>query len=1169
MNRTELLHLLRTGFLGLFMVLAGVARADDTDVYLSGTGVLANEKPDILIIFDNSGSMGTTVVGSGQAYNPATTYTGNFLDSKLYWSNSGTPANNATGRSYSFDKANNRCALSLAPLATSGSFQSGRIARWRPSNSTWLNLSTTDNTPPHVDCKADWDANNPSNPGIGDGYPRNGASGPYTATKGPVNVWKNKNSPRLYTANYLNWYYSPDAQNKTRMQIAIATVVNLLQSTTNVRWGLMTFNYNNQTPHGGRVVKAMGEGDTHVTEVVTIVNGLTPEGYTPLSETMWEAYRYYAGKAVDYGDATNPTNPVKDSAAQANGLYLSPFQNTCQKAFVIYMTDGAPTNDIDADGKIQTLIGGNCTGSGNGKCLDDLAAHMYNNDIYDGKGGIQSVITYTIGFTVDHPLLAETAQRGGGKYYTANTATELTSAFQNALSEILSINTSFAAPSLSVNAFNKLYHRNSIYLSLFKPEATARWNGNVKKLNLKSCTQAQVDAGTCDPGQIIDANNVAAVDPATKRLKATACSVWSNCSPKADGSEVTLGGAGGKVPARAGRTLFTYTDAAAPSNVALNVDAHKLVDANTALTFDMLGLTHANTGDPVADAATDVAARTARINWLRGQDLVDEDEDSDTTEDRWKFGDVMHSRMLPISYGGTNDSPIIKLFVGTNDGTLRMINESTGVEEWAFIPQELLSPLQNELSADANGKHFYGLDGTPTAWVNDIDGDGVIEPDDGDFVRIFIGMRRGGNNIYAFDVTPDDSCTLPSKICPKYMWQIKGSVAGTDFAKLAQTWSAPKVARIRHGTTDTKSEAKSVLIFGGGYDVGQDDAWGADEITTPPENAGKGVGTGNAIYIVDPADGSRLWWASAPGSGATLELANMNFSIPSDVAFLDANGDGETDRLYVGDTGGQLWRIDLGTTLKLNVNGGSTGARLAVLADGNEAANKRKFFYPPDVAQVTDPTFSSDADYDLLTIGSGDREDPLNKNTVQDRLYAIRDYTVVGAISEDPDPVCTPENTSVICTSDLYNATANTIQDGADDTAKQAAVDELVAAKGWYINLSFVGGEKSLAGSLILDGVAYYTAYLPADENANNTCEPQEGVGRLYAVNALNATAVFEQTGDATLNAADRVQEVAGGIPPEPVPIFLDNGDVDVDVSLYQTPSGLKRQRVKTFWYQK
>jgi len=1166
MNRTELFRPLFTGIFGLFLFLAGVVHADDTDVYLSGTGVLANEKPDILVIFDNSGSMDTIVEGSGTSYDPTATYVGDFLDSKLYWSNSGTPANNATGRSQSFDRANNRCASSIAPLATAGSYQGGRIARWRPrspaSTSNWSNLSTAANTPDHVDCMADWDANNPSNPGFGDGYPRDGSSGPYTATKGTSSVWNGINSPRLYTAHYLNWYYTADAQDKTRLQIAIATVVNLLQSTGNVRWGLMTFNNNNTTPHGGRVVKAMGDGDDHVASVISIIQGLTATTYTPLSETMWEAYRYYAGKSVDYGNATNPAYPVKDAAAQANGLYISPFQNSCQKAFIIYMTDGAPTNDTDASDKIESQVGGTCTGSGNGKCLDDLAAYMFNNDIYDGKDGIQSVITYTIGFTVDHPLLAETAQRGGGKYYTANTATELTSAFQNALSEILSINTSFAAPSLSVNAFNKLYHRNSIYLSLFKPESTARWNGNLKKLNLKTCTQAQVDAGTCNPGQIVDANNVAAVDPATKRLKATACSVWSNCSSKADGSEVTLGGAGSKVPARADRTLFTYTDATAPSNVALNVDAHKLVDANTALTFDMLGLTHASTGDATADAATDAAARTARINWLRGQDIYDENTDEITTEDRWKFGDVMHSRMLPISYGGTEESPIIKLFVGTNDGTLRMINESTGVEEWAFIPQELLSPLQNELSADASGKHFYGLDGTPTAWINDKDGDGKIEAADGDFVRIFIGMRRGGNNIYAFDVTPVDDCTLPSKICPKYMWQIKGGVAGTDFAKLAQTWSAPKVARIRHGTTGAASEAKTVLIFGGGYDIGQDDAWGADEITTPPDDVGKGVGTGNAIYIVDPADGSRLWWASATGSGATLELANMNFSIPSDVAFLDANGDGETDRLYVGDTGGQLWRIDLGTTLKLNDNGGSTGARLAVLADGNAATNKRKFFYPPDVAQVSDPTFSSVADYDLLTIGSGDREDPLNK-TVQDRLFSIRDYLVVGNI---------PSNFTPLETANLYNATANTIQDGADAEAKQAAVDELIAAKGWYIDLltgASLVGEKSLAGTLILDGVAYYTTYVPHDGSVTTTCEPQEGIGRLYAVNALNATAVFEQTADETLSKGDRVQEVAGGIPPEPVPIFLDNGDVDVDVSLYQTPSGLKRQRVKTYWYQK
>ena len=36
----------------------------------------------------------------------------------------------------------------------------------------------------------------------------------------------------------------------------------------------------------------------------------------------------------------------------------------------------------------------------------------------------------------------------------------------------------------------------------------------------------------------------------------------------------------------------------------------------------------------------------------------------------------------------------------------------------------------------------------------------------------------------------------------------------------------------------------------------------------------------------------------------------MDWAIPSNVAVLDFNGDGMLDRAYVGDLGGQMWRID-------------------------------------------------------------------------------------------------------------------------------------------------------------------------------------------------------------------------------------------------------------------
>ena len=216
---------------------------------------------------------------------------------------------------------------------------------------------------------------------------------------------------------------------------------------------------------------------------------------------------------------------------------------------------------------------------------------------------------------------------------------------------------------------------------------------------------------------------------------------------------------------------------------------------------------------------------------------------------------------------------------------------------------------------------------------------------------------------------------------------------------------------------------------------------------------------------------------------------------------------------------------------------------------------------------MADTAFSNVTNYDLLTIGSGNREDPTNR-AVKDRLFALRDTLVNGNI---------PNNFTPLTTADLFDATSNVIQEGS---SAQALID-LKAARGWYINLTKAGaliGEKSLAGTLILDGVAYYTTYVPIELNVTGpvSCAPQEGLGRLYAVNALNATAVFDTNEDGVLNGADRVKALASGISPEPVLIFTDSGDsvegntidsTKIITQLEMSDPNFRRPRVKTYWY--
>jgi type IV pilus assembly protein PilY1 len=872
------------------------------------------------------------------------------------------------------------------------------------------------------------------------------------------------------------------------------------------------------------------------------------------------------GAPATPGTGTIRAMMYRDTTSESGGNYISPYSYTCQRGYIIYVTDGDPTKDTNADAKIATRIGTSCDGS---SCLDDLAGWMYNNDVYSGIAEKQTIITHTISFGAGISasglaLLQETATQGGGSYNNANDADELSSALQGAIAKILEKNTSFSSPSLSVNAFNRLYNRDEVYFALFKPSNSCNWDGNVKKFKL--CTNADIAASRCNNlSDILDQTPQEIIDSNSKIIDG-ARSYWSAAT---DGSEVTKGGAGANVPSP-NRTVYTYNgsysglSASSPATPVVEIKVDATNPFYTAVAADPTVL-----GMPSGSTSTDV---DNLVSWIRGQDSYDKYKNGGepgpngvTTDARWAMGDPLHSRPVAVTYGGTNADPIIKLFVGTNDGMVRMISNATGVEQWAFLVKEMYNS-QYPLSQDADQAHIVGLDVTPTVYVKDVNLDGIIDPAAGDRVYLYIGMRRGGRNIYAFDVTPSATVTSDSDtFTPKLMWVIQGGAG--DFAKLGQTWSRPILTRLRFKCTGSTcddgnpatddSESRTVLVFAGGYDTNQDNAIPATTDTI-----------GNAIYVVDPLTGSRIWWAS--NSGATLNLSKMKYSIPSDVALVDTDGDGSSDRLYVGDTGGQLWRIDFGDQLANGTNGGTNGY---VFADvgctggtrGDDCAStaaqyKRKFFYPPDVAQVKDTTYSNTSRYDLLAIGSGDREDPLDlltsnlvaptsKEAVHNRIYAFRDYNyATGAPATIPATPVVDEDGA----GKMYDATANNIA-VLTGAAQQTEIDKLKDRNGYFIDLKEASaitvpngltttyvGEKVLARAAIFEGVIHFTTFTPAnDVNATTTCSANEGVAKQYALDAFTAVgaADFDKDGD-----TERSAQVGGGIPSEVVIIFRPDG---------------------------
>jgi type IV pilus assembly protein PilY1 len=526
------------------------------------------------------------------------------------------------------------------------------------------------------------------------------------------------------------------------------------------------------------------------------------------------------------------------------------------------------------------------------------------------------------------------------------------------------------------------------------------------------------------------------------------------------------------------------------------------------------------------------------IDWTRGKDVQNATAPTGT---RFVFADPLHSRPVAVTYGGTETNPDISVFVSTNSGFLHAINNDTGAEQFAFIPKELL-PLQKTLFDNlASVPHPSGLDGSITVWVKDPEADGVVLNSSntlqtGNGVYLYVGMRRGGRNYYALDVS--------DRANPKIMWTIKGGTT-TGFNNLGQTWSQPLKTQIKLNGTVT-----DVLIFAGGYasNNNQDNSTQRDSFASDTD--------GNAIYVVNAMTGALIWSAT----GATAGFTDMKYSIPSNITGADINGDGLMDVMFVGDMGGQLWRFDIDNTATTAANlvKGGVIADLNAGTDAPTPANNRRFFQAP--ALFLGAT-SANKPYLGVAIGSGYRAHPLN-NATSDNFYMIKQYDVFTA----------PTSYTKLTDDDLYDATDNLIGEGTS-TQKTAALVDLDAKAGWYLTLDNQG-EKVLSMPLVVEGQLFFDTYQPGTPPDNDPCTPATGITRSYTVSAFDATPVNDINGMVGLQASDRSQIIksAGIIDTQRQIVKVVNNELRnfgiEGQNIKNLPSDLLKQVHRIYWYE-
>ena len=914
-----------------------------------------------------------------------------------------------------------------------------------------------------------------------------------------------------------------DVNGETRLRVMKDVTKDLFNDMADVNVGLMVFGGN----EGGYFKSAVSPIEDKRAALIDSVEALSAGGNTPLSETLFQSMRYFQGEDyfIRYWDEPyqdDNGNWVADvpPGVYEDGKHKSPIKYECQPNSVVLLTDGEPTQDTNHEADFEAVLGeGACVDN----CLDEIAGYMWQNDMIppandpdDNFRGDQRISTYTVGFKTDQTLLGEAARKGNGSYFKAENAASLESAFDDLFTDVMARSTTFAAPGIAVNTFDRLNHLDSLYFAVFQPDTVPLWAGNLKRYRLGVETD---DVTGEKEAVILDVDGNEAVDPSTGFFSDVARSWWS---PEADGKEVAAGGAASQhQDTNSNRKVYTYLGS---NRVDLTDVQNHVVPSNNGITATMLG-----------DSTMSDTDRSALINWTRGMDVDDSDGDGSAVDSRKFISDPLHSVPHLIVYGGTADSPTTAVFFGDNQGFIHGISGESGNTHFSFIPEELF-PNQAKLKANREGEaRSYGMDGTIVSWVYDDDFDGQIDDGD-DHAYIYSGMRRGGSNYYGLDVTNPDS--------PSFLWKIEGGVTGGDFEEVGQTWSTPVKTKVKISNSEYE-----VLIFSGGYDTNQDNV----DVRTPDT-------IGRAVYIVDAETGSRLWWAGPTGSGANLELANLDYSIPSAPKVIDVTGDGRANQIYVGDMGGQIFRFDI--TNGNRADDLVTGGRIADLA-GSGTANARRFYHAPDIFGIK----VGGARYLGLAIGSGYQAHPLNE-AIDDRFYMLR-MPDVTAPPVDADGVVAY---TALTEASLYNATANVIQDGTTEADRAAAAEALGDAAGWYISLGN-SGEKVLSTSQTINNEIFFTTYEPTP--STNPCVPAAGTSRLYHVSALDSRAVVnydESDGDGgtddELTAADRFVELNTiGLPPNPQRMRVDDTDivcVGAECRTVDSVTGV----VETYWFE-
>lgn len=1016
-----------------------------------------------------------------------------------------------------------------------------------------------------------------------------------------------------YQRNYLHWVAQNmhagvklDLPTSDRMSSAKEAITNLMDGinpdgfTDAVHFGLARFQ---SSSNGGYVLVAPDPNSKPIINARlsdTSTTGYTstfPNGGTPLSESLVDIGRYYVGSSLlgSYS-AYNRTD-------YSGSVPSSPWDATCRDAFVIVMTDGAPTNDLnDHHGTDFTTTIGNADGDTNenpdawsgrtptnyvlpydtssgSDWLDDVAYYLSNNDLIPDAtlDEEQTIVTYAVGFTIDHPLLEETGTNGKGDYFTTSNAAELQEQLEAALTSIIERSSSLTSATVpaSRSAFG-----DGFYSANFTPSTSNPfWEGHLEAYRLSPDLE------------VLDASNNPALDPNTNLFIEPRNYYWDA------GEELAASG-------HPARNLYTVQGGARVSFDESNISETDLGLVSADLT--------AYPNDPAVPFANLGALADAIVAYMRGEDAFDDNRDTDVTEKRTAvLGDIFHSNPLaigpppsalssedgygPLSQSGTflnlYETRRRKIFVGANDGFLHAFNGGikhngdnpltgdpnnpeieegyydlgSGQELFAWVPSFLLDSVKM-IPRNLPRTNYY-VDGSPAAadvWIPSSASDTTKEGDEWTTLLI-TGMRQGGAGYLALDVTDPNATSGTHGPYPKFQWEFSSATAN-----LGDTWSEPVITRVKmvgnSGTGDLCGDVttddgdcieKWVVIVGGGFDETTDP--NLSSYTDDPNDSAFTLAS-KAVYILDAADGSVL--AKLEYDATDTTLSRMKYGIPSSPGVLDLDFDGLADVIYIGDLGGQVWKWDI------HLPGEDTDSDGFVESTIWPAG----VFFASDPASIGSGNFhyhsiffapiASFLDGDLvLAFASGERTDLSYEGSASyddnNRFWVVKDLQPIGSSAFDIELF------------EDYQTISGQVR-GINDISSET-VDPNPDDDGYYIVVP--DGEKFIVNHIVFGGLVLALSYVP-DNAPTNVCNAL-GYTNLYGFGVGDGSGGLGGSGSPV-----RTVKLGNGAPTDPrVSVSEDsNGDTIVqlvgqtslgEVGTVALDGGGLEQFKRTYWRQR